>query len=307
MDVISANDVHESHTPLSANRDFLQISCNWRITNDKQFYHAISTAPMLHAPKRINCEDIVSLDTCIALQSTDSESTEPCMIDIKVTNYQKIARVAVVSEANVLEFFKQSGEYETTIFADFIDEFEDNSVYLAETAIQPPTTEASIKFTRTKNKGTTMWIYGIRLILTDAVKEKETDVFNYDVIQTFLSNVNGKPHRGADMARKVLECFNAQEIINNEEFCQKNLETLALDSLANSLKCKNGILKSDNEKENSNSMDDSKHLDTDVRTYIDNKFYDMERRLMKRIDEMEANTNQRLDAILRKLETQLNI
>lgn len=67
------------------------------------------------------------------------------MIDIKVINYQKIARIAVVSEANVLEFFKQSGEYQTTIFADFIDEFEDTSVYLAETAIQPPTTEASIK------------------------------------------------------------------------------------------------------------------------------------------------------------------
>lgn len=152
-----------------------------------------------------------------------------------------------------------------------------------------------------------MWIYGIRLILTDAAKEKKTDLFNYDVIQTFLSNVNGKPHRGADMAKKVLECFNAQEITSNEEFCQKNLETLALDSLANSLKCKNGILKRDNEKENSNSMDDSKKLDIDVRTYIDNKFYDMERRLMKRIDEMETNTNQKLDAILRKLETQLHI
>lgn len=94
---------------------------------------------------RINYEDVVSFDTCIALQSMDSESTEPCMLDIKVTNYQKIARIAVVSEAIVLEFFKQSGEYETTIFADFIDEFEDNSVYFAETAIQPPTTEASIK------------------------------------------------------------------------------------------------------------------------------------------------------------------
>lgn len=94
---------------------------------------------------RISCEDIVSLNTCIALQPTNSESTEPCMLDIKITNCQKIARIVIVSEANVLEFFKQSGEYETTIFADFVDEYENNSVYLAEAAIQPPTTEASIK------------------------------------------------------------------------------------------------------------------------------------------------------------------
>lgn len=93
---------------------------------------------------RTDYEDVVSLDTCIALQSIDS-NTGPCMLDIKVTNCQKIARIAVVSEANVLEFFKQYGEYENTIFAEFIDEFENNSVYLAETTIQPPSTEASIK------------------------------------------------------------------------------------------------------------------------------------------------------------------
>lgn len=152
-----------------------------------------------------------------------------------------------------------------------------------------------------------MWIYGIRLILTDPEKERKTNVFNYDVIQTFLSNVNGKAHRGADVAKKILECFNVQEITNNEQFCQKKLETLALDSLANSLECKNGILRRDNEKESSNCTDDSEKLDIDVKTYIDNKFHDMERRLMKRIDEMEANTNEKLEAILRKLETQLRI
>lgn len=152
-----------------------------------------------------------------------------------------------------------------------------------------------------------MWIYGIRLILTDPVKERKNDVFNYDVIQTFLSNVNGKAHGGTDVAKKILECFNAQETASNEQFCQEKLETLTLDSLANSLECKNGCLKRDNEKKSSNCTNDSKKLDVDVKMYIDNKFHDMERRLIKRIDEMEANTNQKLDAILRKLETQLRV
>lgn len=91
---------------------------------------------------RINCEDVAFLDTCIALQSSNFE---PCILDIKVTNCQKVARIAIVSEGNVLEIFKQYGEYETTILAEFIDEYEENVVFLGDTMIQPPTTEASIK------------------------------------------------------------------------------------------------------------------------------------------------------------------
>lgn len=108
------------------------------------FFEYMSSHRISTLTYRMNCENVVSLDTCIALQA-DSESTEPCMLDIKLTNNRKIARLAVVSEASILEFFKQSGEYETTVFAEFIDEFENNSVYLAETTIQPPTTEAGIK------------------------------------------------------------------------------------------------------------------------------------------------------------------
>ena len=72
-------------------------------------------------------------------------SDESCKLEFKTTNKQKIARLAVVSEASVLEFYKQSGEYETTVFAEFVDEFQDHSVYFAEAEIQPPSSEASIK------------------------------------------------------------------------------------------------------------------------------------------------------------------
>lgn len=96
---------------------------------------------------RINCEDVASANTCIALQPVDSSdsNTEPCMLNIKVSNHQRISRIAVVSEGNVLEIFKQFGEYETTILAEFIDEYEGNIVFLGETSIHPPTTEVSIK------------------------------------------------------------------------------------------------------------------------------------------------------------------
>lgn len=97
---------------------------------------------------RINCEDVAFVDTCIALQPIGSSldsNIEPCMLNIKVSNCQRIARIAVVSEGNVLEIFKQFEEYETTILAEFIDEYEGNIVYLGETMINPPTTEVSIK------------------------------------------------------------------------------------------------------------------------------------------------------------------
>lgn len=89
-------------------------------------------------------EDIVSLDTCLGLCNIKNLD-EPCLFDIKITNGQKINSIALVSEAPVLEFFKQSGEYSATIFAEFVDEFENNSVYLGEINFDSPTSEASIQ------------------------------------------------------------------------------------------------------------------------------------------------------------------
>lgn len=88
-------------------------------------------------------EDVVSLNTCVALKS--DPSNESCKLEFKLTNKQKIARIALVSEASVLEFFKQCGEYATTVFAEFVDEFQDHAVYFAEAKIEPPSTEAGIK------------------------------------------------------------------------------------------------------------------------------------------------------------------
>lgn len=92
---------------------------------------------------RTDLEDVVSLDTCIALKSDCSE--ESCRVEFKIVNKQRVARIALVSEASVLEFFKESGEYATTVFAEFVDEFQDHAVYFAEAKIEPPSTEASIK------------------------------------------------------------------------------------------------------------------------------------------------------------------
>ncbi|XP_031843255.2 uncharacterized protein LOC116431640 isoform X2 [Nomia melanderi] len=225
---------------------------------------------------------MVKLSTCVSLQPTQS-SNEPCMLEIKLTNHQKISSIVVVSEAYVLEFFKQFGEYETTVFAELVDEFEDNSVYLAEKKFIPPTSEASIKFTKTKSKNSVMWIYGIMLYLTEPINDsKNADVFNFGIIKHFLTKLS----------------FNDEE--NNASIgvqsCYKNI--------SNSSK----NLSTEESHENKVEQSDNEHIESnmDIKAYIDNKLHNMETRMIKRINEMEQKTNEKLDNILKLLETQFS-
>ncbi|KAL0123861.1 hypothetical protein PUN28_006003 [Cardiocondyla obscurior] len=463
MEVINAEDSSKPQSSLSIKHcdNPLLISCNWQISNNKQLNDAVATSPMQHMSRRINCEDVASEDTSIALQPMGSgtvSTTDPCMLNIKVSNCQRIARIAVVSEGNVLEIFKQFGEYETTILAEFIDEYEENVVFIGETMIHPPSTEVSIKFIRTKNKGPPMWIYGIRLFLTESAEQAKFSAFDYDIIRTFLSNTsNGKMSQGSEMVKKVFgvydkqkitknnrgefsetyasgsrydkstneignsnegefpncgnnyeqsgdvkcksrvikngtECLNCKEncnkadiddetcvennikstkkekssifnykdfiqtflnnasnekmnqeldvtnmfglydqfdnnkITNNEQFYQKVLKAFTSDT--DFLKYKNEITKENKERNcqsctaNDKKLDSYEHKngnvqrngneeytncedyqksDINLKIYIDNKFHDLEKRLMERIDKIEANTNRKLDAILERL------
>lgn len=164
----------------------------------------------------------------------------------------------------------------------------------------------------------------------------KSGIFNYkDFIQTFLSNAsNGKMSQESDMARLfgLYDKFDNNEIMNNEQLYQKILGTLTSDSdlsknlyknkiakdngrdrrsrevdeKSDSFECKNRNIRRNNDKECINREDYEKS-DIDIRIYIDNKFHDMEKRLMTRIDEMEASTNQKLNAILERFETRLNL
>lgn len=249
-------------------------------------------------------DDIISLDTCISLHSMDKE-IKPCKLDIKVTNCQKISRIIVLSEAYVLEFFKQYGEYATTVFAELVDNFEGNSVYLAEVTLDPPTVEASINFTKTKNALPFVWIYGIKLILTEPLKENESEMLDY-TITNFLVNLNSSKQQKANLAKKMLETITnrGENNTNNDDMSLKNLMTI----FSNAQEAKNNH-KNTNEDINTDDIickDDCKNVEiTDIKAYINNKFHDMEERTMHRLDEIEQKINKKLDAILEKLEVRL--
>lgn len=283
--------------------DLFEISSNWQITNDRHFCDAISTAPLSQTPKRTSLEDVVSLDTCIRLQSKEYRN-ESCTVDIKLTNNQKIAGIAVVSEASVMEFYKQFGEYMTTIFAEFIDEFENNSVYFAEVSFEPPTPEASVKFAKLKSKESLMWLYGIKLILTEPTLENKRKIFDYDVINNFLQNGKHPESKGAEMA-KVLQFIDPE---GTDDIATTNMNSCLAKYIEKSLKVPQQRL---NERETepehngknlacvNNSLVENTNLD--IKKYIDSKFKDTEEKLMHRIDTLECKINQRLNVILKQL------
>ncbi|XP_076382603.1 uncharacterized protein LOC117219547 isoform X2 [Megalopta genalis] len=229
----------------------------------------------------VDIDEIVNLNTCMSLQPTQS-SNEPCMLELKLPNHQKISHIAMVSEGYVLEFFKLCGEYQTTVFADLLDEFEDNSVYFAETKFSPPTSEASIKFTKTKSKDSVMWIYGIMLYITESTAESKTlfpPIFNPEIIKQFLSEL---PFLDEDNAPVGIQS------------CYKNIFNSSIDT----------NVKDNHEKEMGQYKKQHTELNIDIKTFIDNRLHDMEIRLMKKMNEMEQKTNEKLDIILKQLETQ---
>jgi len=83
-----------------------------------------------------------------------------------------------------------------------------------------------LQFIRTKNKGPAMWVYGIRLFLTDSVKEAKPSAFDYDIIWTFLSNANNGKSQGSETVKSIFE--DKQEIMRN--YREKLLETFASSS-----------------------------------------------------------------------------
>lgn len=258
--------------------NYIDVTSNWSIDNNKQLRDTISVSQDLTST---SLDDTVSLNTCIALRPKRSDGA--CMLDVKVTNGRRIAKVAVVSEACVLEFFKQYGEYASTVFATFVDDFDDKAVYSAEIDVEVPTPEISIKFTKTKSKGSVMWLYGVRLILIDPTEDNVAK-FNYENI------VNKCPDnfKEATMAKKLLHTFATNQ--NADAYLRRFVEM--------SLNVPNGQNKG--EKEEGINVADTKEGLTDLKEYIDNKFRDLETRLMRRIDCVEYKIHEKLELLLRK-------
>ncbi|KAJ8684377.1 hypothetical protein QAD02_020169 [Eretmocerus hayati] len=280
-------------------KESLLITSNWEINNGRSFDDCVSTITSLQAQDKINLEDVVTFDTCVALKL--DLSGEPCTVEFKTLNSSKINRIAVVSEASVLEFFKQSGEYASTVFAEFVDEFQDHVVYFAETKIDPPSTEASIKFTRTKTSGPIMWIYGIKLVTSDAPKENISNIISDDMI-------NRLPLGNLDLnGSKLMERFLNSCALNGhnplQEFSISHLHDIkgvkqkSNFGAENKYTCLNGSPIHDH---GDTIVTESESKDSiSLKMYIDLKLSNLEKQLMDKIETSHKDITEKLDKILR--------
>lgn len=153
-----------------------------------------------------------------------------------------------------------------------------------------------------------MWIYGIKLILTETAPEVSKSMFDLDVINHFLSKSSQlKPDR-AEMARRVLESFSANEHnISGDSMntCLQKLATMNWNSGRFQENSRGNGVQHDSQNSTECNGDSTSQGSLDLKTYIDDKLTDLEKRLMERIEMMDQKTNQKLDAILKQLE--LNI
>lgn len=155
-----------------------------------------------------------------------------------------------------------------------------------------------------------MWIYGIKLILTESSPDSSRNMFDLDVLNSFISNTNqGKPDR-AEMAKRVLESFATSDHSSAGDMSTYLQQFAAMNF--GSRRFRENSKSSEVDKVNNTQISTECNGDSisqdpfDLKAYIDNKFTDLERRLIERIEVMDKNTNQKLDAILKKLELNSN-
>lgn len=150
-----------------------------------------------------------------------------------------------------------------------------------------------------------IWIYGIKLILTEPVKESEKDMLDY-TLTNFLMSLNGSNQQRTSIANKILESVNNHEknTTNDDDMPLKSLMTIFSNSSEMQNNHKN--ITEDTKRDEIICEEDNKNIEmTNIKTYINDKFHDMEERTMHRLNEIEQKLNQKLDAILEKLEIRL--
>lgn len=160
----------------------------------------------------------------------------------------------------------------------------------------------AFQFTKIKNAEPMLWIFGIKLILTESVKENESEILDY-TITNFLNNLNSSAKQKTILANIMLESLKQEKSdINDENF--KNLMTIISNTLP--VQNNNKDITEETKKADLNSKDDCKNVEIkNIETYINNKFHEMEKRTMHRLNEIEQNINKKLDAIIEKLEVNL--
>ncbi|KAF7991753.1 hypothetical protein HCN44_010554 [Aphidius gifuensis] len=269
---------------ISDDKNIIDISSNWQVIGSKNLQDTITTCSVKNSTTSMTLDDIVDPTTCFELKPDNNDT---CQLNIKLNNQQRICKMGIVSEATVLEIFKEFEEYDQTVYTEFIDEYEGQSVNFAEITFKRPTPQAMIKFTRINNNNrSTMFLYGVRLALDEA-PQKSPEQFDVNLISDFFRITRSKK----DENKKP-----TSSMANNSTNRNNMMESLMSLMTPNNLNSNSSP---------GNHEDDKKAVSFEklIELKVDNKLREIEERLSKKIDEVEMRTNEKLDKIIQLLET----
>ncbi|KAK0098712.1 hypothetical protein PV326_004866 [Microctonus aethiopoides] len=300
MEVLNANEpnITSIFNDNTMANNLFEISSNWlAVEGNRKLENVISYQLAVDSPLRMTLDDIVDEKRSLEIKPT-ADDNDGCTIEIKMKDKYKIIRIGVVSEAAILEIFRDAGEYATTIFADFIDEFEDASVYYAETTFDRPTTETSIKFRRIKNNRTSMFLYGIRIIVEEiTIENPSEELLDFRFISDLLKITMGK-------CKKKQKNDESQEthINKNADSSSKNFSDYRQNILAENINKQQDQMRKCIQNQNDVENNSNANLAA-FESSINIQMEKMEQRIMNRINLFEENTNKKLHEMMLLLET----
>nr|CAD7263507.1 unnamed protein product [Timema shepardi] len=109
--------------------------------------------------------------------------------------------------ARVIETHGKFGEYLNTTSAEFIDEFNDMAVYMADIPIAQPSSECSLKFARLKNADQ-MWLYGIHLTIQKVTTPAQTEAcVNFQHVNRLLKESTHQLTEKAEKCKRFLQLY----------------------------------------------------------------------------------------------------
>ncbi|KAJ9597616.1 hypothetical protein L9F63_011522 [Diploptera punctata] len=311
----------------------LEISCTWEIINSKHVSDAVTFSIGSCKTENDSLENIVNVDTCIHLINRGNGPTE-LKLGLGCMKSFNIRKISVVSEARIIELFGKCEEYITTVHADFFDECEDMSVYIAETEIPQPTSECYLKFARLRRKDE-MWLYGIHITFdkADPIFMRHPSV-NFQNVNRILKDSGHQLTEKAEKCKKFLQLYGSfldpnktQNKVPDPQILMKMFEaeylaqqnplsskaktvskciTEMLPGFSASMKDKNGTEEAtalSKETENNIKFDNVAFV---LKQIIDKKFNELEKTLMVNVEEkfkeLERKQNEKLNLIISKIE-----
>lgn len=301
----------------------LVVSSTWNTEYpDKNIRNSVSLSVQ---NERISVEDVVSLESCVHLLCPEGDNIG-CTVFIQFSepSVTSIYRVVVISEARIVEFYGDCGEYCTTCKGDYVDEFEGCAVYKVDVSLQLPIQEVLLKFAGLKEKQ--IWIYGICLLVKQTDKVHGIQSVNFQKVNERLKESKIPLSDKAEKCKKFLQSCNSfgdskmQGKTPDPQLLLKLLESQCMTQLKplseRSQKCLSSVMPFVNKEEKALQSSECKVPITDscsksscdlkeLKQYVDIRVAELEHSLCTKlgymINQIEIKQNEKLDTILRIL------